>query len=69
MYEFTGTLSITWCCSLAGPVHSWHFEGEVDGYIVHFNEELFTSFLGDGQYLERFSWGKIKWVIDGGKYS
>ena len=40
---------------IPGQVHSWHFEGEVDGYIVHFNEQLFTSFLADGQYLERFS--------------
>ena len=37
-----------------GQVHSWHFEGEVDGYIVHFNEDLFTRFLADGVYLERF---------------
>jgi AraC-like DNA-binding protein len=37
-----------------GQVHSWHFEGEMDGYIVHFNEELFRSFLVDGLYLERF---------------
>src|SRR5262245_19904757 len=28
-----------------GQVHSWHFEGPTDGYIVHFNESLFTSFL------------------------
>ena len=40
---------------IPGQVHSWHFEGEVDGYIVHFNESLFTTFLRDGQYLERFS--------------
>ena len=39
---------------IPGQVHSWHFEGEMDGYIVHFNEQLFTSFLADGQYLERF---------------
>lgn len=39
---------------IPGQVHSWHFEGEVDGYIVHFNEQLFSSFLTDGQYLERF---------------
>jgi AraC family transcriptional activator of pobA len=39
---------------IPGQVHSWHFEGEVDGYIVHFNEELFTSFLENGRYLERF---------------
>ena len=37
-----------------GQVHSWHFQGNVDGYIVHFNESLFTSFLQNGQYLERF---------------
>ena len=40
---------------IPGQVHSWHFQGEVDGYIVHFNESLFTTFLRDGQYLERFS--------------
>ena len=40
---------------IPGQVHSWHFEGEVDGYIVHFNESLFTTFLRDGQYLEQFS--------------
>jgi AraC-like DNA-binding protein len=39
---------------IPGQVHSWLFDGNVDGYIVHFNEELFTSFLSDGQYLERF---------------
>lgn len=39
---------------IPGQVHSWHFEGEVDGYIVHFNESLFTSFLQNSHYLERF---------------
>lgn len=39
---------------IPGQVHSWHFEGAVDGYIVHFNEMLFTSFVQNGQYLERF---------------
>jgi AraC-like DNA-binding protein len=37
-----------------GQVHSWHFDGEVDGYIVHFNEVLFTAFLQDNHFLERF---------------
>lgn len=37
-----------------GQVHSWHFAGGVDGYLVHFNEGLFTSFLQNGHYLERF---------------
>ncbi|OLY94296.1 transcriptional regulator, AraC family [Cnuella takakiae] len=39
---------------IPGQVHSWHFEGEVDGYIVHFNEVLFTTFLQNGHYLDRF---------------
>ena len=37
-----------------GQVHSWHFEGAVDGYLVHFTGELLTSFLQNGHYLERF---------------
>jgi len=37
-----------------GQVHSWHFEGEVDGYIVHFNDVLFTSFLQNNHYLQQF---------------
>jgi AraC family transcriptional regulator, transcriptional activator of pobA len=37
-----------------GQVHSWHFKGEVEGYIVHFNEVLFTSFLQNNHYLDRF---------------
>ncbi|HEX2534144.1 MAG TPA: helix-turn-helix transcriptional regulator [Chitinophagaceae bacterium] len=37
-----------------GQVHSWHFECTVDGYIVHFSGALFSSFLQDGRYLERF---------------
>lgn len=43
---------------IPGQVHSWHFEGEVDGYIVHFNEGLITSFLQNEHYLERFSFFK-----------
>jgi AraC-like DNA-binding protein len=39
---------------IPGQVHSWHFEGEVEGYIVHFNENLFTSFMQNGHYLEQF---------------
>jgi AraC-like DNA-binding protein len=40
---------------IPGQVHSWHFEKKVDGYIVHFNEDLFDSFLLDRQYLDKFS--------------
>lgn len=38
-----------------GQVHSWNFEGEMEGYIVNFSEELFRSFLSDSKYLEQFS--------------
>lgn len=37
-----------------GQVHSWHFEGAVDGYIVHFKEGFFRSFLHNSHYLEQF---------------
>ena len=39
---------------IPGQVHSWHFEGEVDGYIINFSETLFRSFLLNPNYLERF---------------
>lgn len=38
-----------------GQVHSWNFEGAVDGFIVNFSEELFSSLLTDKQYMERFT--------------
>ncbi|TCZ74209.1 helix-turn-helix transcriptional regulator [Flaviaesturariibacter aridisoli] len=37
-----------------GQVHGWQFEGTVEGYIVHFNESFFQSFLQNDRYLERF---------------
>jgi AraC-like DNA-binding protein len=40
---------------IPGQVHSWHFEKEVDGFIVHFNEGLFSSFLQGANYFENFS--------------
>lgn len=40
---------------IPGQVHSWHFENGVDGYLVHFNESLFTTFLQNGQYVNQFS--------------
>ena len=39
---------------IPGQVHSWHFEKDVDGFIVHFNEVLFTSFLLNGHHLQKF---------------
>ncbi len=39
---------------LPGQVHSWHFDKNVNGYLVHFEAPLFTGFLADTHYLERF---------------
>jgi len=35
-----------------GQVHSWAFEGEVDGYIINFSAAFFQSFLLKANYLE-----------------
>ena len=40
---------------IPGQVHSWEFEGEMDGYVINFSESFFQSFLSDSNYLERFS--------------
>ncbi len=40
---------------IPGQVHSWHFEGEVDGFIINFSETFFKSFLQNPNYLERFA--------------
>jgi AraC family transcriptional activator of pobA len=40
---------------IPGQVHTWQFESKIEGYIVHFNPVLFTAFLQNGRYLERFS--------------
>jgi AraC family transcriptional activator of pobA len=37
-----------------GQVHSWHFDKNIKGYVVHFEENLFTTFLAHPRYLERF---------------
>ena len=37
-----------------GQVHSWHFDGAVDGYIVNFSGNMFHSFLANNSYLEQF---------------
>jgi len=37
-----------------GQVHSWNFEGEVDGYVIHFSEDFFRSFLLANDYLVQF---------------
>jgi len=37
-----------------GQVHSWHFKGAVDGYIVNFSDALFRAFLLNPGYVEQF---------------
>lgn len=38
-----------------GQVHSWSFEGPVDGYIINFSAEFFQSFLLRPDYLDGFA--------------
>jgi AraC-like DNA-binding protein len=38
-----------------GQVHSWHFEGFTDGYIINFSEAFIQSFLFKTGYLDCFS--------------
>jgi AraC family transcriptional activator of pobA len=38
-----------------GQVHSWNFEGDVNGYVVNFSDSFFKSFLLKPDYLEFFS--------------
>ena len=40
---------------IPGQVHSWHFEKEADGYLVHFADSFFKTFLQNPAYLEQFS--------------
>ena len=37
-----------------GQVHSWSFEGQVDGYVVNFSDQFFQSFLIKPDYLDQF---------------
>lgn len=39
---------------IPGQVHSWSFEGKVDGYVVNFSVPFFQSFLLKPDYLEQF---------------
>ncbi|MFB9842872.1 helix-turn-helix domain-containing protein [Mucilaginibacter ginsenosidivorans] len=50
-----------------GQVHSWDFAGDVDGYVVHFSEAFFQSFLLSNDYLQQFSFfsgNAVDQVID-----
>ncbi len=40
---------------IPGQVHSWNFDGHVDGFVINFSEGLFRSFLSDAAYLEKFT--------------
>lgn len=37
-----------------GQVHSWNFEGDVDGFIINFSEHLLPAFLTNSNYAEAF---------------
>jgi AraC family transcriptional activator of pobA len=39
---------------IPGQVHSWNFEGETDGYVIHFSEDFFQSFLLANDYIGQF---------------
>jgi AraC family transcriptional activator of pobA len=38
-----------------GQVHSWHFKGHVEGFVVNFSADFFQSFLLRPEYLASFS--------------
>jgi AraC-like DNA-binding protein len=42
-------------CMIPGQVHSWQFEGKMEGYIINFSDSYFKSFLQNAQYLDRFA--------------
>lgn len=37
-----------------GQVHQWHFDTEVDGYIVNFSANYFANFLVNVNYIEKY---------------
>jgi AraC family transcriptional regulator, transcriptional activator of pobA len=39
---------------IPGQVHSWNFEGDVDGYVINFSNQFFQSFLLKPDYIEAF---------------
>lgn len=40
---------------IPGQVHSWNFEGDADGFVINFSEDIFRSFLVKQDYPEQFS--------------
>jgi AraC-like DNA-binding protein len=39
---------------IPGQVHSWNFEGEVDGYVINFSPPFFKAFLLNPDYIDQF---------------
>lgn len=37
-----------------GQVHSWDFEGDMDGYVINFSVQFFQPFLLKSDYLDQF---------------
>jgi len=37
-----------------GQIHDWHFQGEMDGYVINFPARFFQSFLLKTDYLDQF---------------
>ena len=40
---------------IPGQVHTWEFEGDMEGYVINFSNAFFQSFLLRAEYLETFS--------------
>ncbi len=40
---------------IPGQVHSWSFEGHIDGYVINFSGQFFQSMLLNPDYLEQFA--------------
>jgi len=39
---------------IPGQVHSWNFEGGVDGYVINFSAPFFKAFLLNPDYIDQF---------------
>jgi AraC family transcriptional regulator, transcriptional activator of pobA len=47
---------------IPGQVHSWSFQGRVDGYVINFSQAFLQSFLLKPDYLDQFTFltGNVK---------
>jgi AraC-like DNA-binding protein len=39
---------------IPGQVHSWNFEGAIDGYVINFSPSFFRDFLLNPDYIDQF---------------